>query len=71
MLGSIAGYFDPDDEDEVEMLSGREPIIEAVKEEVEKVVEVEEEPEEIIVGKSTNIWNKTLERYAEIVSEDV
>ena len=27
MLGSIAGYFDPDDEDEVEMLSGREPVI--------------------------------------------
>ena len=67
MLGSIAGYFDPDDEDEVEMLSGREPVIDAV----EKVVEVEKEPEEITVGKSTNIWNKTLERYAEIVSEDV
>ena len=68
MLGSIAGYFDPDDEDEVEMLSGREPVIDAVKEEV---VEVEKEPEEITVGKSTNIWNKTLEQYAEIVRKDV
>ena len=63
MLGSIAGYFDPDDEDEVEMLSGREPVI--------KAVEVEEELEEITVGKSTNIWNKTLEQYAEIVRKDV